>query len=235
MPFRTHFKSPCFFSILCTLFAVGCAAPEESVRPGVNQEYQETPLPTWVERFESESREIYRERERIARAAGIQEGMHVADVGAGTGIFVEIFAKAVGATGRVYAGDIKTEFVERIEKEARSRGLDNVTTVLGAERSANLPAGSIDLAFVCDTYHHFEYPRSMLASIRRALKPGGTLVIVDFERIPGKSRAWVLDHVRAGKEEVIKEIEAAGFDLVDQPATPFLTENYLLRFRKKGR
>ena len=233
MPVIRKSKTP---TLLCILYVLlgACAAPEESVRPGVNQEYQDTPLATWEERFEAESREIYREREKIARAAGVREGMKVADIGAGTGIFVETFSTAVGASGHVYAGDIKPEFLEKIERDARGRDLKNVTTVLGAERSANLPARSIDLAFVCDTYHHFEFPRSMLASIRRALKPGGTLVVVDFERVPGKSRQWTLDHVRAGKDEIIREIEAAGFDLVDQPPTPFLAENFLLRFRKKG-
>jgi predicted methyltransferase len=89
----------------------------------------------------------------------------------------------------------------------------------------------VDLAFTSDTYHHLEYPRSTLASIHRALRPGGELVVVDYRREPGKSPAWILGHVRAGQEEVAKEIEAAGFKRVETPE--FLKENYLMRFRKK--
>lgn len=70
----------------------------------------------------------------------------------------------------------------------------------------------------------------MLASIHRALKPGGTLVVIDFERVEGRSSAWVLDHVRAGKEQVIREIEAAGFRLAADEK--LLKENFFLRFTK---
>ena len=85
--------------------------------------------------------------------------------------------------------------------------------------------------FVCDTYHHFTYPRTELASLHRALRPGGRLVVVDFERVEGVSSDWVLEHVRAGKEAVRAEIEAAGFTFLDQPATG-LEENYCVRFRR---
>jgi len=70
----------------------------------------------------------------------------------------------------------------------------------------------------------------MLASIHRALKTDGTLVIIDFVRVEGQSSGWVLDHVRAGKESVICEIEAAGFKLLGEEK--LLKENYFLRFRK---
>jgi len=70
----------------------------------------------------------------------------------------------------------------------------------------------------------------MLASIHRALRPGGSLVIIDFERIPGVSSAWVMNHVRAGKETVIREVEAAGFRL--EKEIPLLRQNYMLRFRR---
>jgi predicted methyltransferase len=89
---------------------------------------------------------------------------------------------------------------------------------------------SIDLAFVSATYHHFEYPRSMLAPVRRALKPGGALVVIDFPKRPGLSSPWVMGHVRADKAAVIREIEAAGFRLMEE--RPILRRNYFLRFEK---
>ena len=87
------------------------------------------------------------------------------------------------------------------------------------------------MVFTCDTYHHFEYPAATLASIRRALKPGGSFVVVDFERIPGKTRQWLLDHVRCGKEQVVREVTGAGFTLEEEVPQGF-AENYFLRFRR---
>jgi predicted methyltransferase len=71
-----------------------------------------------------------------------------------------------------------------------------------------------------------------LGSIFRALRPGGILVVVDFERIPGTSREWVLEHVRADKQTVRGEIESAGFRFIDEPRVPGLEENYLMRFQR---
>ena len=159
--------------------------------------------------------------------------MTMADIGAGTGLFTPLFAEAVGDAGHVFAVDIVPEFLTHIDRRVDEHGLTNVETVLCKEDSVELPPTSIDLAFVCDTYHHFEYPKSTLASIRDALKPGGEFVVIDFERIPGKSRAWIVKHVRAGKKTVIGEIESAGFELIDDGSSvDYLDENYFVRFRK---
>lgn len=94
-----------------------------------------------------------------------------------------------------------------------------------------LPPGSVDVAFVCDTYLHFEFPQRTMESLRRAIKPGGRLVVVDFVRIPGKSTDWILNHVRAGQEVVEKEIAAAGFEK-DGEVKDLLKENYLVVFTR---
>jgi predicted methyltransferase len=70
----------------------------------------------------------------------------------------------------------------------------------------------------------------MLASIRRALRPGGELVVIDFVREPGKSADWVLTHVRAGEETFVAEIQAAGFEPVARHG--FLKQNYVRKFRR---
>ena len=95
-----------------------------------------------------------------------------------------------------------------------------------------LPRAAVQMAFVCDTYHHLEYHWAMLASLYKALEPGGDLVIVDFERVLGVSREWVLEHVRAGKDVVRAEVEGAGFVFVEELTLPGLEENYVLRFRR---
>lgn len=222
-------------NLLSLTLLLGCqsAAPhEKSVKPGINDPYRSPRVEEWVQRFETESREIFRERARIVADLRLPRGAAVADIGAGTGLFTPLLADAVGPDGHVYAVDIVPEFIRHIETRARQAGLKNVSPVLCREDSVELPADSIDLAFICDTYHHFEYPKSTLASIRRALRPGGRVVIVDFQRIPGQSSDWVLNHVRAGQDVFAAEVVAAGFERVDSPPADYLTENYRIEFRR---
>ncbi|MCB9885451.1 MAG: class I SAM-dependent methyltransferase [Planctomycetes bacterium] len=223
--------------VACLLIALpACqgAPPEQSVKPGINADFLDPQLDVakYEQRFEVESREVFAHRAQIAGLVPLGEGTAVADVGAGTGLFTWMFAGKVGDRGRVYAVDIAERFVEHIGAGAGQRGLGNVIAVRCTERSAELPEASVDVVFVCDTYHHFEYPQSTLASLHRALRPGGQLVIVDFVREPGVSRPWILDHVRAGMDQVQAEVEAAGFRLAAREPTPFLKENYCLRFVK---
>ncbi len=212
-------------------------APERgaSVKPGINKDFLDPDLDVkrFVERFETESREIYSEREAIVERVGLKPGLRVADIGAGTGLFTYLFAERVGPKGKVYAVDIAKAFVERITAGAVERKLLNVEGVLCTEDDARLPANSVDLAFVCDTYHHFEYPAATLATIHRALRRGGELIVIDFHRIEGVSREWTLGHVRAGQEVFTQEIEAAGFELIGDQTPAGLKENYLLRFRRR--
>lgn len=202
-----------------------------SVRPGINLRFQDPAFERWVQAFERPDREVYVRRHEIVDAADIQSGMAVADIGAGTGLFTWLFAARVGASGRVYAVDIAENFVRNIERLARIKGLGNVYGVLNTPRESLLPPGTIDVVFVCDTYHHFEYPQDMLRSIHRALRPGGMLIVIDFRREPGLSSPWVLGHVRAGKEAVVKEIEAQGFRLDED--LDLLRESYFLKFVRK--
>ncbi|MCK5943725.1 MAG: class I SAM-dependent methyltransferase [Planctomycetes bacterium] len=222
-------------SSLVTIALCACsAAPEEqSVKPGINTNFLDPNLDVdkYVERFETESREVFAKRTQIARAVGLQPGMAVADVGAGTGVFLDFFARDVTTGGKVYAVEIAPKFVERLQRRSRARNQPQVEVVLCTDRDVGLPPGSVDAVFTCDTYHHFEYPAATLASIRRALRPGGSFVVVDFERIPGVTRQWLLDHVRCGKQQVIDEVTAAGFVLEEEVPLGF-EENYFLRFRR---
>lgn len=212
--------------------APGPPAAEASVKPGINQEYLKPDLnpSNWVERFEREGREIFDHREQIAAALQIRPGLAVADIGAGTGLFTTTFARQTGDRGLVYAVDIVPSFLRLIAARCEAAGLRNVRTVQCSERSVDLPPNSIDRAFLCDVYHHFEYPRSSLASLHRALRPEGEVLVIDFKRIPGVSSDWVLGHVRASQEVVAAEFAAAGFRQVEE--LPLLKDNYVLRFRK---
>ena len=208
---------------------------EPSVKPGINDRFLDPELDVdeWIGRFEVESREVYTARNAVLAACEVRPGMRIADVGAGTGLYTRLFAEAVGSEGWVYAVEIAPRFLEHIEERASHDKLPNITCVLGSQDAIRLPPESVDLVFTCDTYHHFEFPASTLTSIHSALRPGGTLVIVDFERIEGVSRDWTIGHVRAGKPVVRREIEAAGFAFEREANVDGLSENYCLRFTKR--
>jgi ubiquinone/menaquinone biosynthesis C-methylase UbiE len=155
----------------------------------------------------------------------------VADVGAGTGLFTRPFAAAVGPKGKVFAVDISEKFLDHIKKTCKDETITNVETVKCSATSSELPANSVDLVFICDTYHHFEYPYRTMASIHKALKPGGRLVLIDFHRIKGKSSEFIMGHVRAGQEVFVKEVEESGFKQV-QEVKDLLKENYMVIFEK---
>jgi len=207
---------------------------DSSVKPGINEKFLDPNLKVeeWTQKFETESREIFHERERIVAALGLKAGMVVADIGAGTGLFTLAFSEAVGETGKVYAVEIAKNFIAHIKARAAKANAANVETILCTERSVELPEASIDLAFICDVYHHFEFPAASLATLYRAIKPGGELVLIDFKRIPGESSDFVMGHVRAGQEVFEAELTAARFEKVDE-VKGLLEENYFVKFRRK--
>ena len=105
--------------------------------------------------------------------------------------------------------------------------MEAVRVVEGTRTSVELPKASVDVAFVCDVYHHFESPEASLASLFEAIRPGGSLVIIEFHRIPGQTPEWLLEHVRAGQDVFTAEIEAAGFVETDEIELEGLTDNYI--------
>lgn len=221
-------------AIVLALLACQLTVPAEAPRPAadINAAFIDPDVDDFVERFEVESREVFDQRLRILAACNIKKGDAVADIGAGTGLFTRLFSEAVGPQGRVIAVDIAEEFLDHIKKVSRELDQKNVEVLLATQESSRLPPHSIDLAFICDTYHHFEHPQETMESIHRALKPGGRLILIDFHRIPGESSEWTLNHVRAGQATFEKEIERAGFEKVRELEVG-LTENYMVEFIKK--
>jgi ubiquinone/menaquinone biosynthesis C-methylase UbiE len=221
-----------FISLLFALAELAFAnVSEQNVNPGINQHYVGATYQEWVKIFERDEREVYNQRHTVMKALKLRPSSDVADIGAGTGFYSLLFAKAVGATGNVFAVDITEDFILNINRRAREQNLKNIHAVLSSQKDTLLAPQSIDLAFVCATFHHFEYPKSILASIHRALRPGGKLVIIDFRKQVGLSSEWVMSHVRLDKKTVIKEIEQTGFKFESE--LNILKSNYFLWFVKK--
>jgi ubiquinone/menaquinone biosynthesis C-methylase UbiE len=218
--------------VLAALYITAAAfAQEESVKPGINDNFRDPSIKRYTMMFEGESRAIFKHRVEIVDALQLEDGMAVADIGAGTGFFSVMIADRVGDGGLVYSVDIAENFIEHITKRAEEEDLSNIRGVLCDPHSTKLDSESVDLVFVCDTYHHFEYPYDTLSSIHQALRPEGRLVIVDFERVKGVNSEWTLDHVRCGKGTVTDEVKDAGFDFVEE--IKMMDEQYVIVFKKR--
>lgn len=225
----------CLFVALAAILSVLSLAPataqEQSVKPGINKSYENPDVKRAIQRFEGEGREIFKKREEIVKACQLKPGMDVADVGAGTGLFTRLFAPKVGPKGKVYAVDIAKKFIDHVATTCKEQGINNVKGIVCTPESTKLDPDSVDLVFLCDTYHHFEFPQKTLASIHRALRPGGRLILIDFKKEKGKSADWVMKHVRATEQEVIQEAADAGFEFVDAPK--LMKTQYVLRLKRK--
>jgi len=163
------------------------------------------------------SRDQEQKPRELVASLSIQPGMAVADIGTGPGYMLPFLSEAVGSRGHVLAEDIYPDFLELARKRAESAHLGNVATVLGTQTDPMLPDRSLDLALALDVYHHFSYPGRMLAGLRRSLKDGGRLVIVDYyRRRDAMPYGNALEHIRADQPEVIHEVEAAGFHLLSK-------------------
>ena len=230
--FKSHFVAALTGLVVAHFLPTSFAlSQEKSVKPGINDSFLKPNPDEYVERFEIESREVFAQREEIIKACKIEKGMTLADIGAGTGLFTRMFAKEVGAEGKVFAVDIAENFLEHIKVTSRALGLRNIEPVLCTPDSTKLPPASVDLAYICDTYHHFEFPQKTLASLHQALKPDGRVILIDFKRIKGESSEWTMNHVRAGQEVFEEEIIAAGFRKVREHKD-MLKENYFIEFEK---
>ena len=186
----------------------------------------------WRERFEHEGRDIYDKRYEVLDTMGLKPGMDVADIGAGSGLFSRLIAGRVAPGGTVFAVDISKNMIDQITKTAHEEHIANLRAVLGDPHSPRLTHNSVDVVCIIDSYHHFEFPSDMLAEISKALRPNGTLVLIDFKRIDGISSDYILKMVRAGEGTFTDEFLNAGFELVERHDAMF-PDNYLLKFRHR--
>ena len=133
--------------------------------------------------------------DRVVEALHLTPGMRVADVGAGTGLFSWPLARKVGKDGVVHAVDVNPVLLGHIDRTATAEGFANVRTVLAAEDDPLLPE-PVDLVFICDTLHNIEDRAAYLDTLRRHLRPGGRIAIIDFEErglTPKELHGWMTD------------------------------------------
>jgi ubiquinone/menaquinone biosynthesis C-methylase UbiE len=184
----------------------------------------------YIKRLEDPEREQWQQPDQVVYSLDLKAEDEVADIGAGSGYFTIRLAKAIGASGKVYAVDIDQKLLDYVDARAEREKLDNIQTVLGVEDDPRLGSASVDLIFICDTLHHIQNRPRYYQLLLRALRPGGRLVIVDFHKreLPvGPPLEMKID-----KKACIKEIEAAGFHLAKD--NDFLKYQYFLVFEIEG-
>jgi len=174
---------------------------------------------------------------QILKEHGLHEGSTICDVGAGTGLFVREMCTIVSHPGKVVACEISPGFVALLKDKFQDKvRIGDLEIVQSQDKSLCLLNKQFDMVFVCDVYHHFEYPKSMLRDISLVLKPYGVLVVIDFHRdsskIWSKPKGWVESHVRLGQAEVREEIANEGFKFLEEPTVSTLRENYIMMFEK---
>jgi arsenite methyltransferase len=164
----------------------------------------------WVEAFEEPARDAWQKPEEVTRYLGLQPGENVADIGAASGYFSRRFARAVGPNGWVFAVEVEPDFFPPLHRLAQKEGIRNIATVATRPGEPPLPPASVDMVFICNTLHHIENRPQYYDELRRALRPGGRIGVVDFfadRDIPVGPRK----EERLPPDQVRQELEAAGW------------------------
>jgi SAM-dependent methyltransferase len=178
----------------------------------------------WSQVFDDPARDEWQKPDDVIRALKLAPEALVADIGAGTGYFAVRLARAV-PKGRVYGVDVEPDMVRYLNQRAQREGLANLTAVAAKPADPSLPA-PVDLVILVDTYHHVSDRERYFRALRKGLKPGGRLAIVDFTP---DSPVGPPKRARIPADQVKQELARAGYALAEEHG--FLPNQYFLVFR----
>jgi len=183
---------------------------------------------SYIQHLEDPGRAAWQKPDEVVQVLNLKSGQIVADIGAGSGYFTVPFAHRVGPAGKVYAVDIDREMLAYIEQRAQQESLQNIQTVLADPHNPKLAPASVDLIFICATLHHITDRAKYYPLLAQALRPGGRVVNIDFEKRPlpvGPSL-----EMKIARADVLSEFAAAGFHLAKE--FDFLPYEYFLVFER---
>ena len=179
----------------------------------------------WAERWDSRDRLAWQKPIIVLDVIGAGSGDVVADLGAGTGYFTALLATQVGSEGRVYAVDVEQGMLDYI-KRRELYSQDWIVPVLADPDDPKLPVGEIDLVLTVNTWHHIENRTAYLAKLRRCLRIGGRVTVIDYRM--GDLPQGPPDELKLSRETVLSEFEQAGWQLLTESVA--LPYQYLLTF-----
>jgi arsenite methyltransferase len=180
----------------------------------------------YIAMLDDPARDAYQKPDEVVRALALKPGETVADIGSGSGYFTLRLAAAVGDTGRVYGVDIDPDMIRHLNRRVRDAAVRNVQTVLSEPDDPLLADASIDRFVIVDTWHHIEKQPEYLALMKKMLKPGGQVVMIDFQKreLPVGPPL----EMKIARENLVRQMETSGFRLVKEHA--FLPYQYFLVF-----
>jgi ubiquinone/menaquinone biosynthesis C-methylase UbiE len=180
----------------------------------------------YIAALEDPKRDAYQKPREVMKALAIKEGESIADIGAGSGYFTFRFAPQVGPGGRVFAVDISQDMIRHLETRIRDLAVQNVSPILGKPDDPLLPQPVDRIVFV-DVWHHIENQAGYLALIKKRLKPGGQVVMIDFHKreLPVGPPMTM----KIAREALLEQMQAHGFQLAVEHT--FLPYQYFLVFK----
>ena len=177
----------------------------------------------WAKVFDDPQRDAWQKPHQVIQAFELKPDAVIADIGAGTGYFTLRFAHMV-PQGRVYGVDTEPSMLQHLTQRAQRAGLKNIVAVPAAADDPRLPEAA-DLIVFVDVYHHIGNRTGYFDKLRKALRPGGRIAIIDF-RLDSPVGPPV--SARIAPERVKSEVESAGYRLSQSHA--FLPNQYFLVF-----
>jgi cyclopropane fatty-acyl-phospholipid synthase-like methyltransferase len=177
----------------------------------------------YAKSFDDPARDKWQLPSRVIDALALKSGMKVADIGAGTGYFSMRLAKTPGVS--VFAVDIEPKMIDYLKTRAAAEKATNITAVLAGASSPNLPE-PVDVILVVDTYHHLPNRPAYFRDLRKSLKPGGRIAIVDFRKEAPEGPPV---HFRFTPEQIQNEMKQAGYQI--EATHDFLPRQHFLIFR----
>ncbi|MBX7209812.1 MAG: methyltransferase domain-containing protein [Verrucomicrobiaceae bacterium] len=182
--------------------------------------------------YSNPRREEWEKTSKMLGFLDIKPGQTVADVGSGGGYYTFKFADLVGEKGKVYALDLVDEQLANLRRGAEKAGYKNISTIKSKENDCMLPENSLDVAYLCSLYHatyvtSIEYVKDgFVDSMKKALKPGGHLVIVDNQPLSDLSGGYY--GPRIAKEMIIAQMVKYGLKF--KSFAQFVPQRYVLVF-----
>jgi arsenite methyltransferase len=212
------------FLIFSYALLIAQDAPKQRTAEDIHKMHQDPKA--YIAMLENPQRDAEQKPDEVIAALGLKEGEVLADIGAGSGYFSVRFAPKVGARGRIYAVDINPDMILYMNRRIRDMQLKNMATILSAPDDPLLADASINRFFICNTWHHVENRPSYIALMKKMLKPGGQVIVVDYmkKQLP----VGPPPEMKMAREEVIREMESNGFKLSKEHT--FLPYQYFLIF-----
>ena len=180
----------------------------------------------YIGALEDPKRDAYQKPHEVIHALNLKSGEVIADIGAGSGYFTFHLARHVGDKGKVYAVDVSPEMILHINRRIRELKANNVVTVLADPDDPLLPDRSVNRFFFSDSWHHIENQSKYLSLMKRMLKPGGAVVMIDFHK--KELPVGPPMNMKIAREDLIKQLDSNGYRLTKEHS--FLTYQYFLVF-----